>query len=40
MGLDYSEVSAPAYPGDGRTLETPVMVMPNAQGVMAPVTVR
>jgi len=36
MGLDYSEVSAPAYPGDGRTLETPVMVMPNAQGVMVP----
>jgi Amt family ammonium transporter len=28
-GLDFNEVSAPAYPGDGSTVNTPVMVLSN-----------
>jgi Amt family ammonium transporter len=28
-GLDYHEVSAPAYPGDGATVNTPVLVIPR-----------
>ena len=28
-GLDFHEVSAPAYPGDGSTVNTPVMILPK-----------
>jgi Amt family ammonium transporter len=41
MGLDYSEVSAPAYPGDGRTLDTPVLVMSSTtQAALIPATAK
>ncbi|HEX9011663.1 MAG TPA: ammonium transporter [Holophagaceae bacterium] len=35
-GLDFHEVSAPAYPGDGATVNTPVLVIPRPPKAAAP----
>jgi Amt family ammonium transporter len=35
-GLDFHEVSAPAYPGDGSTVNTPVMILPKPLTTTAP----
>jgi len=36
-GLDFHEVSAPAYPGDGSTVNTPVMILPKPMTTTAPI---
>ncbi|MCE1204509.1 MAG: ammonium transporter [Holophagaceae bacterium] len=36
-GLDFHEVSAPAYPGDGSTVNTPVMILPKPLTTTAPI---
>jgi Amt family ammonium transporter len=40
QGLDYHEVSAPAYPGDGTSLSTPVMIYrPAAKAAAVPTAI-